>query len=146
MFWSNPTTFVNARVVTPQGRLARTIRIKNRRVDGIDVAPDRNDVIVDLADSFVFPGLINAHDHLELNSQPRLKWRDRYDNASEWIADFQPRFDSDPTFCALLNNGVDCSAHHGWISTVHSDDDLDRTVQAYERAFRALAAERAFDR
>jgi cytosine/adenosine deaminase-related metal-dependent hydrolase len=97
MFWSgSPTTFVNARVLTPQGRLARTIRIRERRVDGVDVAPDRSDVIVDLADSFVLPGLINAHDHLELNSQPRLKWRDRYSNASEWIADFQPRFDTDP--------------------------------------------------
>ena len=96
MFWSSPTTFVNARVVTPRGTLARTIRIKDRRVDGIDVAAGRRDVVVDLADSYVFPGLINAHDHLELNSQPRLKWRDRYQNASEWIADFQPRFDSDP--------------------------------------------------
>jgi cytosine/adenosine deaminase-related metal-dependent hydrolase len=93
---SSPTTFVNARVLTPPGRLARTIRIKDRRVDGIDVAPGRSDVVVDLADSFVFPGLINAHDHLELNSQPRLKWRDRYGNASEWIADFQPRFETDP--------------------------------------------------
>ena len=66
------------------------------RIDGVDVAPDKGDAIVDLDDSFVFPGLINAHDHLELNSQPRLKWRERYDNASEWFADFQPRFDTDP--------------------------------------------------
>lgn len=96
MFWSRPMTFVNARVVTPEGRLATTIRITGRRVDGVDVAPDRRDVVVDLDGSYVFPGLINAHDHLELNSQPRLKWRDRYANASEWIADFQPRFGSDP--------------------------------------------------
>ena len=60
------------------------------------MAPDKGDAVVDLEDSFVFPGLINAHDHLELNSQPRLKWRERYDNASEWFADFQPRFDTDP--------------------------------------------------
>jgi cytosine/adenosine deaminase-related metal-dependent hydrolase len=96
MFFSTPTTFVNARVVAPEGRLARTIRVNGSRVDGIDVAPGKRDVVVDLDGSYVFPGLINAHDHLELNSQPRLKWRDRYDNASEWIADFQPRFDSDP--------------------------------------------------
>ena len=95
-FWSSPMTFVNARVLTPEGGLARTIRINGRRVDGIDVAPAKRDVVIDLDGSYVFPGLINAHDHLELNSQPRLKWRDRYDNASEWIADFQPRFDSDP--------------------------------------------------
>ena len=96
MFWSSPTTFVNGRVVTSRGHLARTIRIRDGRIDDIDVAPGRRDAIVDLDGSFVFPGLINAHDHLELNSQPRLKWRDRYDNASEWIADFQPRFATDP--------------------------------------------------
>ena len=76
--------------------MARTLRIKGGRIDGLDVAPDKGDAVIDLDGCFVFPGLINAHDHLELNSQPRLKWRDRYANASEWIADFQPRFHSDP--------------------------------------------------
>src|SRR3989442_2006940 len=46
--------------------------------------------------------------------------------------------------CALLNNGVDCSANHGWISAVHTDADLEHTVQAYERAFRAIVADGAF--
>lgn len=96
MFWTRPLTFVNARIVVPGGRLARTIRIDGGLVDGLDVAPDKGDEIIDLGGSFVLPGLVNAHDHLELNSQPRLKWRERYDNASEWFADFQPRFDSDP--------------------------------------------------
>ena len=96
VFGTRALTFVNARVLLPEGRLARTLRIRGSRIDGVDVAPDTGDAIVDLDDSFVFPGLINAHDHLELNSQPRLKWRERYDNASEWIADFQPRFAADP--------------------------------------------------
>jgi cytosine/adenosine deaminase-related metal-dependent hydrolase len=96
LFWSSPLTFVNARVVLPEGRLARTLRIRGSRIDGVDVAPDKGDAVVDLDDSFLFPGLVNAHDHLELNSQPRLKWRERYDNASEWFADFQPRFETDP--------------------------------------------------
>ena len=96
MFFSKPITFVNAQVLTAEGRLARTLRVKRGRIDGIDVAPDKADAVVDLDRSFVFPGFINAHDHLELNSQPRLKWRPKYSNASEWIADFQPRFDSDP--------------------------------------------------
>ena len=96
MFWSTPLTFVNARVVGRGRRLARTLRVKGHRIDGVDVAPDKGDAVVDLEDSYVFPGLINAHEHLELNSQPRLKWRERYDNASEWVADFQPRFAKDP--------------------------------------------------
>jgi glutamate-1-semialdehyde 2,1-aminomutase len=46
--------------------------------------------------------------------------------------------------CALLNNGVDCSMNHGWISAMHGDEDLERTVRAYEAAFRAMVAEGAF--
>jgi cytosine/adenosine deaminase-related metal-dependent hydrolase len=111
MFFSRPLTFVNAQVVA-NGRLARTLRIKGRRIDGIDVAPDRADEVIDLERSFVFPGLINAHDHLELNSQPRLKWRERYSNSSEWIADFQPRFAADP---ALAINRPDTLDDRVWV-------------------------------
>jgi len=52
--------------------------------------------VIDLEDGIVVAGLINAHDHLELNSFARLKWRERYANVREWIADFQPRFHTDP--------------------------------------------------
>jgi cytosine/adenosine deaminase-related metal-dependent hydrolase len=106
LFWSRPLTFVNAQVVTG-GRLARTLRVKAGRIDGIDVAPDKGDEVIDLDRGFVFPGLINAHDHLELNSQARLKWRDKYANASEWIADFQPRFDTDPALAVTRPETLD---------------------------------------
>ena len=46
--------------------------------------------------------------------------------------------------CALLNNGVDCSAFHGWISAMHTEADVERTVQGYERAFQSMAADGAF--
>ncbi len=46
--------------------------------------------------------------------------------------------------CALLNQGVDCSMNHGWISTLHTDADLEATAKAYERAFRAMVADGAF--
>ena len=48
MFWSRPLTFVNAQVVAPDGRLARTLRVKRGRIDGIDVAPDKGDEVIDL--------------------------------------------------------------------------------------------------
>jgi glutamate-1-semialdehyde 2,1-aminomutase len=46
--------------------------------------------------------------------------------------------------CALLNNGVDCAAFHGWISAMHTEADVERTVQGYERAFQSMAADGAF--
>ena len=48
--------------------------------------------------------------------------------------------------CAILNEGVDCSMNHGWVSTVHTEEDIERTIRAYERAFRAMVAEGAFGR
>ena len=46
--------------------------------------------------------------------------------------------------CALLNNGVDCAAHHGWISAVHTEADIERSVAAYGTAFEAMASDGAF--
>ncbi len=46
--------------------------------------------------------------------------------------------------CALLNNGVDCSMNHGWVSAMHAEEDLERTVKAYGSAFSAMVAEGAF--
>ena len=100
-------TFVNAVVVGPHGRLYRSLRVRGTRIDSLGVAPDRRDVVIDVDESIVLPGLINAHDHLELNSLPRLKWRERYDNVREWIADFQPRFASDPALAAVRADTLD---------------------------------------
>jgi glutamate-1-semialdehyde 2,1-aminomutase len=46
--------------------------------------------------------------------------------------------------CALINEGVDCSLNHGWVSAVHTDADIAGSVAAYERAFAAMAAEGTF--
>ena len=43
--------------------------------------------------------------------------------------------------CALLNHGVDCSLFHGWISAVHTEEDLSRTAQGYERALADMVAD-----
>jgi len=56
----------------------------------------RNAITVDLSGCMIFPGLINAHDHLELNHYPRTKYRERYDNASQWSADMNAHLNESP--------------------------------------------------
>ena len=92
--WTRPITFVNARVVLPDGAVS-SVRFGTRVLD-LDASPRPNDLVVDLDGAFVFPGLINAHDHLELNHYGRLKKRDRYENARDWISDLRPAIKHDP--------------------------------------------------
>jgi cytosine/adenosine deaminase-related metal-dependent hydrolase len=47
---------------------------------------------LDLRDHLVFPGLINAHDHLQLNTIPPLPHAAPFPNSYAWIDAFQPHF------------------------------------------------------
>ncbi len=64
--------------------------------DRIVAAPVNGVQVIDLDDYTIFPGLINAHDHLELNHYPRSKFRERYDNARQWHEDMNVRLDQEP--------------------------------------------------
>src|SRR4029450_3490585 len=46
--------------------------------------------------------------------------------------------------CALLNHGLDCSSYHGWISAMHSEGDIEKTVACYAKAFESMAADGDF--
>jgi len=92
--WKRTVAFVNARVVTTHG-LAASIRFDSR-VLSLDAPPESRDAVVDLDGAFVLPGLINAHDHLELNHYGPLKRRARYQNAKQWIDDLRPVIRDDP--------------------------------------------------
>jgi len=94
VIWARAVTFVNARVVT-RDQTATSIRFSSR-VLSFDERPKQGDTVVDLGGGFVLPGLVNAHDHLELNHYGRLKGRERYENASAWIADMGQRLSCDP--------------------------------------------------
>ncbi len=58
--------------------------------------PHPNAITIDLRGCTIFPALINAHDHLELNHYPRSKFRQRYDNAHQWGEDMNARLDDSP--------------------------------------------------
>jgi cytosine/adenosine deaminase-related metal-dependent hydrolase len=89
MFGRTPAcTFVNGRVITGQGE-AESVRFRQRILD-VDGPPHDGDRIFDLDGRIVLPGLINAHDHLELNHYGALKCRQKYENASDWICDLDP--------------------------------------------------------
>jgi cytosine/adenosine deaminase-related metal-dependent hydrolase len=101
LLFPRPITFIEARIFDPAGpSRSSSIRVARGRVVAVDCLPDPGDTVVDLQGSAVLPGMINAHDHLDLNNFPRLKWKERYANAAEWIADFQPRFNIDPELCS----------------------------------------------
>lgn len=91
--FSRPVCLINAHVFTEQGP-ASSVRFSSR-ILSLDTAPRTRDVVLDLEGAAVFPGLINAHDHLELNHFGRVKFRDAYRNASEWIDDMRPRLRAD---------------------------------------------------
>jgi len=92
--WRRAVALINARVAT-EGGIGSSIRFSTR-VLGIDSPPERGDVVVDVEGGFVLPGLVNAHDHLELNHFGRVKFRDSYENASSWIDDMRPKLREDP--------------------------------------------------
>jgi cytosine/adenosine deaminase-related metal-dependent hydrolase len=85
--------FVNATIPGCEGS---SLRIEADRIAGIGAQPKRGDTIIDLDGDQLLPGLINAHDHLELNNFLRLKWRRRYTNVRQWIEDYRPHLKSDP--------------------------------------------------
>jgi cytosine/adenosine deaminase-related metal-dependent hydrolase len=88
-----PVTLVNARVTADEGT-ASSIRFGSRVLD-LDARPQRGDAVMDLHGAFVLPGLVNAHDHLELNHYGPLRPRQRYENAAAWIDDLRPALRAD---------------------------------------------------
>ncbi|TBR39466.1 amidohydrolase [Dyella terrae] len=82
---------------------------------------------IDLRDHRIYPGLINAHDHLHLNALPAYRPRHPFANSYEWIEAFQVQFRDPATLKALalpkalrlrhgalknLLSGVTFVAHH----------------------------------
>ena len=75
-----------------------SLRVEAGRI--ADPLPRDGDRHVDLRGGRLLPGLINAHDHLQLNALPRLKYRASYEHASQWSEDIDPRRASDALLLA----------------------------------------------
>ena len=54
--------------------LAGDIRIAQGTIAAMDdrIEPEKGETVLEFSNHFVYPGLINAHDHLEMNLYPRL--------------------------------------------------------------------------
>jgi cytosine/adenosine deaminase-related metal-dependent hydrolase len=88
-------TFIN-------GGGVNSLRMVGARIFSVDTAPMAGDTVVDLHGARLLPGLINAHDHLQLNTLPPLESPRRYNRAHEWILDVDGRRRGDPAFAALV--------------------------------------------
>lgn len=118
-------SFINAAMGPNQ---ASSLRVRGMHIAAVGEPPGPRDLVVDLQGDRLLPGLINAHDHLQLNSFSLPDYGRRYRNAGEWIADFNARMVADSAFragraiprdrrllhggCKNLLSGVTTVAHH----------------------------------
>jgi cytosine/adenosine deaminase-related metal-dependent hydrolase len=94
VIWGRSVTLMNGAGAPGAASIRFTSKIL-----AIDEPPRRGDTVVDVEGACILPGLINAHDHLELNHYGRLKFRERYANVTEWIDDMRAALD-DPAMKA----------------------------------------------
>lgn len=125
----------HARIVLPQGLSREPLSIRDGRVA---TSPASWAYRIDLRDHLVLPGLINAHDHLQVNAVPPLVHDAPFANSYAWIEAFQPYFDEAHVAAALrhpkslrlrhgaLKNllaGTTCVAHHDpWHPALDAED------------------------
>jgi cytosine/adenosine deaminase-related metal-dependent hydrolase len=77
-------TLINASM---SGSAATTLRVVGSRVVGVGTLPRLDDRVIDLQGDRLLPGLINAHDHLQLNSLPHFEVRKKYTHVRDWITE-----------------------------------------------------------
>ncbi len=110
--------------ITPEGVSRAPLQIRAGR---IGYSTTTRAYRLDLRDHLIFPGLINAHEHLHVNAIPPLANAAPFPNSYAWIAAFQAHFKEPAVVAALqlpkerrlrhgaLKNllaGTTCVAHH----------------------------------
>jgi cytosine/adenosine deaminase-related metal-dependent hydrolase len=92
---SGHVTFVNADI---GGATAASLRITGSRIAAVGGGAGPDDLVVDLGGDRLLPGLINAHDHLHLNTLPPLESTGHWRHAREWVSQVNLRRQTDPVF------------------------------------------------
>lgn len=129
------TSLYHAATITPEGVSRAPLLIRHGEVGTSLAAWGYR---VDLRDHLIFPGLINAHDHLHVNAVPPLKAGAPFPNSYAWIEAFRRHFDEPEVTAALqwpktlrlrhgaLKNllaGTTCVAHHDpWHQELDAED------------------------
>lgn len=93
---ARPLHLRNASVWDPRHDTAQTLRRDLAVAARVLATMPSNALTLDFDGLTVFPGLVNAHDHLELNHYPRTKFRERYDNAHQWGEDVNACLNASP--------------------------------------------------
>jgi cytosine/adenosine deaminase-related metal-dependent hydrolase len=135
---------VGAVLVRPEGPTQRSLHIAGGRVVA---APCSSAHEIDLSGHFLFPGLVNAHDHLHVNAVPPLPGGPTFPNAYAWAAAFGPHFRDAAVAEALavplavrhwhggLKNllaGATTVAHHDpWAPVLETDDFPVRVLRRF---------------
>lgn len=90
---SSSYLFRDLRIVNSGDIVNADIRIAGGRITEVkgNIQPARNENVLDCAGMCAYPGLINAHDHLQFNLYPRIG-NPPYGNAYEWGNDIRINF------------------------------------------------------
>jgi cytosine/adenosine deaminase-related metal-dependent hydrolase len=101
---SSCVTFVNADI---GGGTAASLRVAGSRIAAVGGGPSAGDLVVDLRGDRLLPGLINAHDHLHLNTLPPLDSTGHWRHAREWVSQVNLRRRTDPAFESRIAVALD---------------------------------------
>jgi cytosine/adenosine deaminase-related metal-dependent hydrolase len=134
-------TFINARV---SGGNIGSLRVQGSRIAAVGVPAEPGDLVLDLRGDRLLPGLINAHDHLQLNHLPAHQSPQYYQHARDWVSEVDLRRRSDPQFAAGVSvarderlllggiknmlSGVTTVAHHDPLYPFLADSDFPVSV------------------
>ena len=92
-------TFINADM---GGGDVSSLSIAGSRIVAVNAGVRSGDLVIDLGGDRLLPGLINAHDHLHLNTLPPLEPTGHWRHVREWISQINLRRQTDPAFESQL--------------------------------------------